>query len=71
MFLGIALQTKLLIEIFFAGNLLLVGRMGWNFFINLQLIYIADREQKSPPPTQILSTFFMSSEKLGNQTLKL
>ena len=71
MFLGNALQTKLLIEIFFAGNLLLVGRMGWNFFINLQLIYIADREQKSPPPTQILSTFFMSSEKLGNQTLKL
>ena len=71
MFLGIALQTKLLIEIFFAGNLLLVGRMGWNFFINLQLIYIADWEQKSPPPTQILSTFFMSSEKLGNQTLKL
>ena len=71
MFLGNALQTKLLIEIFFAGNLLLVGRMGWNFFINLQLIYIAGREQKSPPPTQILSTFFMSSEKLGNQTLKL
>ena len=71
MFLGIALQTKLLIEIFFAGNSLLVGRMGWNFFINLQLIYIADREQKSSPPTQILSTFFMSSEKVGNQTLKL
>ena len=71
MFWGIALQMKLFIEIFFAGNSLLVGRMGRNFFINLQLIYIADREQKSSPPTQILSTFFMSSEKVGNQTLKL